>query len=45
MGENGRRRVDPAFRAETMVKEIAEVYEMLLARYADRIKNFDAKNN
>lgn len=43
MGENGRRHVDPAFRAETMVKEIAEVYKMLLERYADRIKKFDAK--
>jgi glycosyltransferase involved in cell wall biosynthesis len=43
MGENGRRHVDPAFRTETMVKEIAEVYKMLLERYADRIKKFDAK--
>jgi glycosyltransferase involved in cell wall biosynthesis len=43
MGENGRRRVDPAFRAETMVNEIAEVYQMLLKRYADRIEKFDAK--
>jgi glycosyltransferase involved in cell wall biosynthesis len=45
MGENGRRHVDPAFRTETMVKEIAEVYEMLLERYAERIKKFDAKSN
>ena len=45
MGENGRRHVDPAFRTETMVREIAEVYEMLLERYANRIKKFDAKNN
>jgi len=44
MGENGRRHVDPAFRTETMVKEIAEVYKMLLERYADRIEKFDAKN-
>lgn len=44
MGENGRRHVDPAFRSETMVKEIAEVYKMLLERYADRIKKFDAKD-
>ncbi|MDQ3062477.1 MAG: glycosyltransferase family 4 protein [Acidobacteriota bacterium] len=44
MGENGRRHVDPAFRTETMVKEIAEVYKMLLDRYADRVKKFDAKN-
>ncbi len=44
MGENGRRQVDPAFRRETMVKEIAEVYDMLLLRFTDRIKKFDAKN-
>ncbi|MGI8787912.1 MAG: glycosyltransferase family 4 protein [Pyrinomonadaceae bacterium] len=45
MGENGRRHVDPSFRMETMVKEIAEVYEMLLERKTDKIKKFDAKNN
>ena len=44
MGENGRRHVDPAFRTETMVKEIAEVYDMLLQKYPERIKKFDAKN-
>ena len=44
MGENGRRHVDPAFRTETMVKEIAEVYDMLLQRYPERIKKFDAKD-
>ncbi len=44
MGENGRRHVDPAFRTETMVKGIAEVYDMLLKRHSDRIKSFDAKN-
>ena len=43
MGENGRGHVDPKFRAETMVKEIAEVYEMLLEKYADRIKKFNKK--
>jgi glycosyltransferase involved in cell wall biosynthesis len=32
MGENGRRRVDPAFRAETMAQEIAEVYGDLVRR-------------
>lgn len=32
MGEEGRRLVDPAFRAETMVAQIAEVYERLLAQ-------------
>lgn len=45
MGKNGRRHVDPSFRTETMVKEIAEVYEMLLERFADRIKKFDMKNS
>ncbi|CAN5284393.1 glycosyltransferase family 4 protein [soil metagenome] len=40
MGENGRRHVDPTFRTETMVKETAEVYEMLLKRYAKRIEKF-----
>lgn len=42
MGENGRRHVDPAFRTETMVKEIAEVYAMLVSRYAKRIEKFNA---
>jgi glycosyltransferase involved in cell wall biosynthesis len=32
MGENGRRRVDPAFRAETMAAQIADVYRELLRR-------------
>jgi phosphatidylinositol alpha-1,6-mannosyltransferase len=31
MGEAGRRHVDPAFRAETMVGEIAAVYEGMIA--------------
>jgi glycosyltransferase involved in cell wall biosynthesis len=42
-GENGRRRVDPDFRAEKMVADISEVYQMLLKRYAARIEAFDAK--
>src|SRR5437867_2494762 len=33
MGRAGRRRVDPDFRAETMVREIASVYGTLAARY------------
>jgi glycosyltransferase involved in cell wall biosynthesis len=41
MGARGRRHVDPAFRAETMVRQIAEVYETLLARYPERIKRFE----
>jgi glycosyltransferase involved in cell wall biosynthesis len=44
MGENGRRHVDPNFRTEKMVADIAEVYEMLLARKADTIAAFDAKH-
>lgn len=32
LGASGRARVDPAFRAETMVTEIAEVYRRLLGR-------------
>jgi hypothetical protein len=31
MGEAGRRLVDPAFRAERMVQQIARVYEQLIA--------------
>ncbi len=42
MGENGRRHVDPAFRTETMVREIAEVYQMLLKRHTKRIEKFEA---
>ena len=44
MGENGRRHVDPMFRTETMVAEIAEVYEMLLKRNAKKIEKFDAND-
>ena len=44
MGENGRRHVDPNFRTEKMVADISEVYQMLLAQHADRIKAFDQKN-
>ena len=39
-GENGRRRVDPDFRAEKMVADISEVYRMLLKRHAARIDAF-----
>ena len=41
MGENGRKHVDPMFREEKMVEDIHEVYQMLLEKYADRIKKFD----
>lgn len=43
MGEAGRRHVDPAFRAETMVEEIADVYEKLLAQHHVRITRFNRK--
>ena len=42
-GENGKRHVDPNFRAEKMVADIAEVYEMLLKKHAARIAAFDLK--
>ncbi len=44
LGENGRRHVDPNFRAEKMVADISDVYQMLLKQHADRIAAFDAKN-
>lgn len=43
MGEAGRLRVDPDFRAETMVERIAEIYEMLLDRHARRVARFDRR--
>jgi glycosyltransferase involved in cell wall biosynthesis len=43
MGEAGRRRVDPAFRAETMVGEIALVYRTLVARYPQRLARFNRR--
>ena len=44
MGEAGRRLVDPAFRAETMVAQIAEVYAMLIKRYPERIARFNRRH-
>jgi glycosyltransferase involved in cell wall biosynthesis len=43
MGEAGRRRVDPAFRAETMVREIASVYRALVAKYPQRLARFNRR--
>jgi len=43
MGEEGRRLMDPAFRAETMVQRIADVYKTLRFRHARRIASFDAR--
>jgi glycosyltransferase involved in cell wall biosynthesis len=42
MGANGRKRVDPAFRAETMVADTAKVYAMLAERFRARLDAFDA---
>lgn len=43
MGAAGRQLVDPAFRAETMVAQIADVYAMLCARHAARLAQFDRR--
>jgi glycosyltransferase involved in cell wall biosynthesis len=43
MGEAGRRLVDPSFRAETMVRQISDVYKMLLQRFPERIEHFERK--
>lgn len=42
MGANGRKLVDPAFRAETMVRGHAAVYGMLQERHRARLEAFDA---
>jgi glycosyltransferase involved in cell wall biosynthesis len=44
MGAAGRRRVDPAFRAETMVLEIASVYQALMGQCSERLKRFDRRS-
>lgn len=43
MGAAGRRLVAPKFDAETMVRQIADLYQALLTRHADRILRFDGK--
>ena len=43
-GANGRRHVAPNFRAEKMVADISDVYQMLLKRYARRVSDFDRKH-
>jgi glycosyltransferase involved in cell wall biosynthesis len=45
MGEAGRRLVDPAFRAEIMVKEISAVYEMLINRHPERVARFNKRHS
>ena len=44
MGEAGRRLVNPRFRAETMVTEIAKVYSTLMDKYPERLNAFDARS-
>jgi glycosyltransferase involved in cell wall biosynthesis len=44
MGQAGRRFVDPTFRAETMVLQMAALYQSLVQRHADRIAAFDARH-
>jgi glycosyltransferase involved in cell wall biosynthesis len=43
MGAAGRKLVDPPFRAETIVQQISDVYQMLISRYPERIAAFDRK--
>jgi glycosyltransferase involved in cell wall biosynthesis len=43
MGAAGRRRVDPDFRAETMVQRIDEVYQMLLRQYPRRVARLERR--
>lgn len=42
-GENGKKHVDPNFRAQKMVADISEVYQMLLKKKADRVAAFDCR--
>jgi glycosyltransferase involved in cell wall biosynthesis len=41
MGEAGRRKVDPMFRAETMVAQIAALYTELVVQHGEQINRFD----
>jgi len=42
LGDNGRRLVDPMFRAEKMVEDIVVVYGAMLSRHAGRLAAFTA---
>lgn len=44
LGSNGRIQVDPNFRTEKMVADIADVYEKLLTKHADKINRFDSRS-
>jgi glycosyltransferase involved in cell wall biosynthesis len=43
MGAEGKILVDPPFRAETMVQQISDVYQMLIHRYPEKIQKFNKK--
>jgi glycosyltransferase involved in cell wall biosynthesis len=43
MGANGRRHVDPTWRAETMVADTAKVYRILAERHRSRLDAFDVR--
>lgn len=43
LGQNGRKHVDPNFRAEKMVADISDVYQMLLSKKADRVAVFNRR--
>lgn len=43
LGAAGRRRVDPAFRAETMVREISNLYKKLARQYSARLDEFEKR--
>jgi glycosyltransferase involved in cell wall biosynthesis len=44
MGQAGKRLVDPAFRAETMVEQIATVYYKLLEKHQARLLRFNQRS-
>jgi glycosyltransferase involved in cell wall biosynthesis len=44
LGAAGRQLVDPTFRAETMVSQIAAAYARLLAQHPERITRFNARS-
>jgi hypothetical protein len=45
MGASGRRKVDPAFRAETMVNEISNVYQKLVKKHFLRLERFEQRRH
>ena len=45
MGAAGRKLVDPAFRAETMVQQIAGIYQDLASRHSERLSQFNVSES